>query len=117
MWGPGSIIALVVIGAGLLASLCAFSPSFAFVLAGGPHFDQIRSNRRVQSFLTGACSAAIGAIAGSAIPLGLAIDHLWQVPVLGGALVWLLILRRSVVLGLIGAAAVGVLAAFAGAPV
>ena len=32
--------------------------------------------------------AVIGAIAGSAIPLGLAFEHLWQIPVLAGALLW-----------------------------
>ncbi|MCL2395126.1 MAG: chromate efflux transporter, partial [Acidimicrobiaceae bacterium] len=49
------------VGYGLLASLCAFTPSFVFVLAGGPHFDRIRSNAAVQAFLTGAGAAAIGA--------------------------------------------------------
>jgi chromate transporter len=70
------------VGGGLLAALIAFAPSFAFVLAGGPRFDQIRANGIVQSFLTGAGPAVIGAIAGSAIPLGLASGHLWQLPVL-----------------------------------
>jgi chromate transporter len=103
------------IGAGLLASLCAFGPSFAFVLAGAPHFDQIRSNRSVQAFLTGAGAAAIGAIAGSAIPLGLALSHLWQVGILALAAFWMVGFRRSVVLGLVAAAVLGVIAVFAGA--
>jgi chromate transporter len=106
------------VGAGLLASLCAFSPSFAFVLLGAPHFDQLRADQRIQSFLTGAGAAAIGAIAGSAIPLGLALSHLWQVGVLGVALVWLVVFRRGVVSGLAGAAAIGVVAVLLlGAPV
>ncbi len=104
------------VGAGLLAALCAFGPSFVFVLAGGPHFDQIRSNQRVQSFLTGAGAAAIGAIAGSAIPLGLALSHLWQIGILVLAAGWTIGLERSVVTALVGAAALGLLAAFAGAP-
>ena len=87
---PGPVVQTVAVvgyaaggvGGGLLAALCAFSPSFVFVLAGGPHFDQIRSNRRVQAFLTGAGASAIGAIAGSAVPLGLAFAHLWQVGIL-----------------------------------
>jgi chromate transporter len=95
------------IGAGLFASLCAFGPSFLFILAGGSHFDQMRSNRRVQAFLTGAGTASVGAIAGSAIPLGLAVAHLWQVGVLVFAAVWLLALRRGVVLGLLVAAGLG----------
>src|SRR5262249_60998719 len=32
------------LGGGLLASLIAFSPSFAFVLLGGARFDQLRAN-------------------------------------------------------------------------
>jgi chromate transporter len=104
------------IGTGLLAASCAFVPSFLFVLGGGPHFDQIRTNRRVQAFLTGAGATAIGAIAGSSIPLGLALTHLWQLGVLGLGLLWLLALRRGVVLCLVGAAALGLVAVLAGAP-
>ena len=102
---------------GLLASLIAFTPSFIFVIAGGPHFGRLRSSGRVQAFLTGAGPAAIGAIAGSAIPLSSELTHLWQAGVAAVAAVWLLALRRSVVIGLLGAAALGVIAALAGAPV
>ena len=102
---------------GLLASLVAFTPSFIFVIAGGPHFGRLRSSGRVQAFLTGAGPAAIGAIAGTAIPLGSELTHLWQAGVAVVAAVWLLALRRSVVTGLLGAAALGVIAALAGAPV
>jgi len=104
------------IGGGLLAALIAFAPSFAFVLAGGRHFDQIRANSTVESFLTGAGPAVIGSIAGSAIPLGLAFGHLWQIPVLAGAVLWLLAIRKGVVSGLLVAGAVGVAVALAGAP-
>jgi chromate transporter len=121
---PGPVVQTVAVvgyaqggvAAGLLASLCAFSPSFAFVIFGGPHFDQLRANHRVQAFLTGAGAAAIGAIAGSAIPLGLAINHLWQLGVLALALVWLLAARRGIVSALVGAAMLGIIAAVAGAP-
>jgi chromate transporter len=99
------------VGGGLLAALIAFAPSFAFVLVGGPHFAQIRSNGAVQSFLTGAGPAVIGAIAGAAIPLGLAFGHLWQIPVLAGALAWLFIARRSVVSALLIAGLIGVVLA------
>jgi chromate transporter len=81
----------------LLAAAVAFAPSFGFVLAGGSRFDQIRSNNSVESFLTGAGPAVIGAIAGSAIPLGLSLNYLWQIPLLVGALVYLLLARRGVV--------------------
>ncbi|HYB85720.1 MAG TPA: chromate efflux transporter, partial [Streptosporangiaceae bacterium] len=54
---------------GILASLVAFSPSFAFILFGAHRFDQIRGDHRARAFLDGAGPAAIGAIYGSAIPL------------------------------------------------
>jgi chromate transporter len=102
---------------GLLAAAVAFAPSFVFVIGGAAHFDRLRHSRRAQAFLTGAGAAAIGAIAGSSVPLGLALAHLWQVGVLALALVWLLALRRAVLPALLGAGGLGVLAALAGAPV
>ena len=120
---PGPVVQTVAVvgyaaagvGGGLLASLVAFTPSFAFVLLGGPRFDQLRHSARVQAFLTGAGPAAIGAIAGATIPLGLALSHLWQVAVLTLAAVWLMALRRGVVAAIVGAGALGVVAALAGA--
>lgn len=102
---------------GLLATLVAFAPSFVFVIAGAPHFGKLRASRRVQSFLTGAGPAAIGAIAGAAIPLSAELSHLWQAGVGVAAAAWLLALRKGVVSALLGAAAIGVIAALAGAPV
>jgi chromate transporter len=86
------------------------------VLAGAPRFGLLRGNARVQAFLTGAGPAAIGAIGGATIPLGLALAHLWQLAVLGLVAVWLLALRRGVVTGIVGAAALGMIAVLAGAP-
>jgi chromate transporter len=105
------------VGAGLIAAICAFTPSFVFVLAGGPHFDRLRADQRVQAFLTGAGAAAIGAIAGSAIPLSRALAHPWQAGTLAAALIWLIALRRGVVPALLGAAIIGIIAALAGAPI
>ncbi|HEY5230007.1 MAG TPA: chromate efflux transporter [Galbitalea sp.] len=105
------------LGGALLAAVVAFTPSFVFVLAGGPRFNRIRSNRTIQAFLTGAGATVIGAILGSAVPLGLALAQLWQVGVLALALIWLLALRRGVVLAIVGAAVLGVVAALSGAPV
>jgi chromate transporter len=99
------------IGGGLLASLVAFAPSFAFVLLGAHRFGQIRSDRRARGFLRGAGPAAIGAIFGSAIPLARALGHPWQYAVLGGALILLLALRRGVVLTLLAAGGTGVIVA------
>jgi chromate transporter len=102
---------------GLFATLVAFTPSFLFVLSGAPRFDRIRANLVIQSFLTGSGPAVVGAIAGSAIPLGLAFQHLWQIPVLAGALVWLFAVRRGVVSGLLIAGGIGVVLALTGIPV
>lgn len=102
---------------GLLAALIAFAPSFAFVLLGGPRFDQIRANVSVASFFAGAGPAVIGAIAGSAIPLGRSLQHVWQIPILAGALLWFFALRRGVVSGLLLAGVIGVVIALSGVPV
>ena len=101
---------------GLLAAVVAFSPSFAFVLGGGRYFSALRENRAAQSFLDGAGPAAIGAIFGAAILLARVLSVGWQFAVLAGAAVLLLALRRGVVLTLLGAAAVGLVVAFAGGP-
>jgi chromate transporter len=101
---------------GVLAAVIAFAPSFVFVLAGARRFDQLRANRRVQSFLAGAGPAAIGAILGSGLLLALSLSHLWQLPILALAFVWLVALRRSVVPALVGAGLLGVLATLAGLP-
>ena len=101
---------------GLLATLVAFAPSFLFVIFGAARFDQIRANQGIESFLTGAGPTVIGAIAGASIPLGLALGHLWQFPVLAGALVWLFVARRSVVIGLLLAGATGAMLVLAGLP-
>lgn len=122
---PGPVVQTVAVvgyaagglGAGVLAAVCAFTPSFAFVLTGGRHFDALRANTHVQAFLVGAGASAIGAIAGSSIPLTAELGHLWQVGVLAAAAAWLVAGRRGVVSGLVGAAAIGIVAAFAGAPV
>jgi len=103
------------IGGGLLAALVAFSPSFLFVLGGAPHFEAIRRNRAARAFLDGAGPAAIGAIIGAALPLALALGQAWQVAVLGGAALCLFALRRSVVVTLLVAAAVGIIVVQLGA--
>jgi chromate transporter len=104
------------IGGGLLAVAIAFTPSFVFVLAGGRRFDRIRRTASIQSFLTGAGPAVIGAIAGSTITLALALRVNWQIPILAAALLWLFVGRRGVVSALLLAGLVGMLAALAGLP-
>jgi chromate transporter len=122
---PGPVVQTVAVvgyaaagvAGGLLASFVAFTPSFLFVLVGAPRFAALRRSERVQAFLTGAGPAAIGAIAGSTIPLALALSHLWQAAVLGLALIALIAARRNVVIAIVGAAALGIIAALAGAPI
>jgi chromate transporter len=99
---------------GLIAVAIAFAPSFIFVLAGGPHFDRFRRNSAAQAFLSGAGPAAIGAIAGAAVTLGLGLTQFWQIAVLAAAACWLIVLRHGVVSTLLGAAAIGVIIALAG---
>ena len=104
------------IGGGMLASLVAFFPSFAFVLGGARHFGALRGNHHALAFLDGAGPAAIGAILGSAIPLARALSQPWQYAVLAAAAIALLPLRRGVVLTLLAAAVAGLLVALAGGP-
>jgi len=99
---------------GAVAAAIAFAPSFIFVLAGGPHFDRFRRSTTAQAFLNGASPAAIGAIAGAAVTLGLGLTQYWQVGVLAAAAAWLLLLRRGVVSTILGAAAIGIIVALAG---
>lgn len=105
------------IAGGLLAAVVAFAPSFFFVIIGARHFDQLRHSVAIQSFLTGAGPAAVGAIAGAAIPLAAGIGHAWQIVVLVAAAVWMIGLRRSVVVGLLTAGLFGIIGALAGLPV
>ncbi|NLT05545.1 MAG: chromate efflux transporter [Solirubrobacterales bacterium] len=121
---PGPVVQTVAVvgfaaaglGGAALASLCAFAPSFAFILIGADRFDRLAADGRVRAFLDGAGPAAIGAILGSAIPLALALGEPWQLAVLAVAAVALLAARRGVVATLLAAGAVGGALALAGAP-
>lgn len=104
-------------GGALLAAFVAFLPSFSFVLLGARHFDRLRRNPGVLAFLDGAGPAAIGAIVGSAVPLGLALTEPWQAAVLAAAAIALLVARRGVVLVLVTAGALGALVGLLGAGV
>jgi chromate transporter len=94
----------------------AFSPSFLFILLGGPRFERLRSNSGPRAFLDGAGPAAIGAIIGAAITLTTSLTESWQFAILAAAAVALLALKRGVVQTLLGAALLGTVAAIAGAP-
>ncbi|HXZ62668.1 MAG TPA: chromate transporter, partial [Acidimicrobiales bacterium] len=105
------------VGGALLAALVAFAPSFVFILALGRHFGALRTNSVAQSFLGGAGPAAVGAIAGAAIPLALAITQRWQLVILGASLLVVVGLRRGVVLTLVAAGLIGAVGALLGLPV
>jgi chromate transporter len=119
---PGPVVQTVAVvgyaAAGLLggvvAAVVAFVPSFAFVLLGGRHFEQLRTNTTVRAFLDGAGPASIGAILGSAISLARALTQPWQYAVLAAAVVALLIARRGVALTLLASAAAGAILVSAG---
>jgi len=121
---PGPVVQTVAVvgyaaagvGGALLAALFAFSPSFAFICFGAPRFEALRDNLGVRAFLDGAGPAAIGAIVGVAVPLALALREGWQLGVLAGAALALLVFRRGVVFALLLAAIAGILATHFGAP-
>ena len=104
------------LGAGLLAALVAFAPSFCFILIGAQRFERLLLDERVIAFLAGAAPAAAGAIIGAAIPLAGALGEDWQYPLLGAAALALIVLRRGVVTTLLIAGLAGTLAALLGAP-
>ena len=116
---PGPVVQTVAVvgyaAAGLLggvvAALVAFSPSFLFVLFGAPHFEKLRTNTTARGFLDGAGPAAIGAILGSAVTLTRALTQPWQFAVLAVAGLLLVVLRRNVVVTLLGAALAGMIIA------
>jgi chromate transporter len=122
---PGPVVQTVAVvgyaaagvGGALLAAAIVFAPSFAFILVGARHFSALRSNAQARSFLGGAGPAAVGAIAGAAIPLALAISEAWQVVILITAFASIVLLRRSVVLTLVSAGVVGAIGAALGLPV
>jgi chromate transporter len=122
---PGPVLATVSavgyvahgLAGGLLAAAAAFFPSFALVLAGGRRFGRLRGDRRAAAFLAGAGPTALGAILGAAIPLAAALRETWQLLVLAGAAVALLVARRGIVATLLGAGLVGAAVAVAGGPV
>jgi chromate transporter len=97
------------VGAGLLAALIAFSPSFLFILVGADRFHALLANRDARAFIDGAAPAALGAILGSAVPLALALDHGWQAAILAVSALALLVAQRGVVEILLAAGVAGAL--------
>ena len=99
-----------------LASVVAFAPSFAFVLAGAPFFDELRARPGPRAFLDGAGPAAVGAIFGAAVLLApQAGDEWWQGIVIAACIAAALLRRSSFVILVLGLA-LGLLAAAVGLP-
>jgi len=109
-WAAGGL------GAALLAATIAFAPSFLFVIGLGSSFERLRTSRVAQGFMSGAGPAAIGAIFGSAVILCRGLGEVWQLPLLGLAVLWLLVLRRGPMSMLLFAALVGGILGALGAP-
>jgi chromate transporter len=120
--GPVTLTVAVVgysadrLAGGVFAAFVAFLPSFVFVIAGATHFERLRSSPAVKTFFNGAGAAAIGAIVGSAVPLGRSLEHLWQLGLLAVAVAWLFALRRGVVWAIVLCAGLGVVSVLLGAP-
>jgi chromate transporter len=91
----------------LLAAGVAFSPSFAAVLIGGPHFERLRSSVRATTFLSGAGPCVIGAIGASSLSLGLLLERGWQTLILAASLLWLFVARKSPLTALLLSGAAG----------
>jgi chromate transporter len=121
---PGPVVQTVAVvgyaaagvGGALLAAVVAFAPSFVLILFGHSRFLALRANVNARAFLDGAGPAAVGAIFGAFVPLANGVDLTWQWVLAGAAGVALLALRTPVAWTILAAAAVGALAAAAGAP-
>ena len=121
---PGPVVLTVAVvgyaaagfAGGLVAAAVAFTPSFAIVLIGSPHFGRLRGHPVARAFLRGAGPAAIGAILGSVFLLAGALTELWQATVAVAAGVVLVVLRRGIVTVILSAAGIGLVALWVGLP-
>lgn len=92
----------------VLAAAVAFVPSFLLIGFGARHFEKIRMNVSVRSFLDGAGPGAIGAIIGVAVPLLLSLSQNWQYVFVALSVVIVFVLRRSTLQTLLLMATAGV---------
>jgi len=99
-----------------LAAVVAFAPSFAFVLAGAPYFDTLRTRPGPRAFLDGAGPAAVGAIFGAAVLLAPQAGKEWWQGLVIAACIGAACLRRSSFVVLVLGLLIGLLAAAVGLP-
>lgn len=93
----------------VVAACVAFVPSFLLIGCGARHFERLRKNTSVRSFLDGAGPGAIGAILGVSVPLLMSLSEGWQWIVAAVAVGSVFTLRRSPFQVLLLAAAAGAL--------
>ena len=103
------------LGGALLASAIAFAPSFLIVALGAERFGRLRESTAARAFLDGAGPAAVGAIVGAAVPLLGGLGEAWQLAVLAGAAL-LLVVRPAPLPALGAGGAAGLAIALAGGP-
>ena len=95
---------------GAVSTACiAFLPSFVLIGVGARHFERMRKNTSVRSFLDGAGPSAIGAILGVSVPLLMSISQSWQWIIAASAVGIVFALRRSPFQVLLLAGAAGML--------
>jgi chromate transporter len=95
---------------GAVTTACiAFLPSFVLIGFGARHFERLRKNTSVRSFLDGAGPSAIGAILGVSVPLLMTISQSWQWIIAASAVGIVFALRKNPFQVLLLAGAAGVL--------
>jgi chromate transporter len=93
------------IGGAVLATFLVFLPSFIFVLVGARYFEQVRTNRFIQSFLAGVSAAVVGIIL--VVSLNLAPEAIAGLPTIVIAIAaFLLIVFLKVDVALVALAAI-----------
>ena len=100
----------------LTAAFVAFAPSFVLIGYGAKHFEKIRTNIVVRSFLDGSGPAAIGAIVGVAVPLLLSLSEAWQFALTALSFGVVFIVKRSTFQTLLAMAVIGVIGVQLGLP-
>lgn len=92
----------------LLTACVAFVPSFVMIVFGARHFERLRKNVTVRSFLDGAGPSAIGAILGVSVPLSASMSETWQILLAMLSIILVMFVRQSPLRVMLGMALLGV---------